>query len=478
MKKQTTGFIVFLLLLSLEPALGQVSFGDQFIISDQEEEAMFVYSADLDTDGDMDVLAGCFGTENLVWFENINGLGNNWSKHVIANDDDGVTAAVCADIDMDGDMDVISTFYTSAKICWFDNIDGNGTFALGQILSDSADGAISVFAADIDGDDDTDVVGASWEINQISWFDNMDGSGIFGEENVVSTSATGVSCVYCADIDNDNDQDIVAALPEADRVVWYENTDGEGYFSGENIITTSVDNVLRISVADLDNDGDMDVISASSNDDKIAWYENLDGQGSFGPQHIISNVATGAFYIYAADIDNDHDTDIVATYANIVAWYENLDGLGGFGPANIISTEAEFGHCVFSSDIDNDHDNDVLSASWGDDKIAWYKNELISSVSEPNTNPDQFNFVSVSPNPFNTTTSIRFEILHNFQIKMDIFDSFGRQIKTMRMNYSNAAYKTVIWDGTDLSGNPVPTGIYFCRIQTSNRIQMMKIIKI
>jgi hypothetical protein len=40
----------------------------------------------------------------------------------------------------------------------------------------------------------------------------------------------------------------------------------------------------------MDGDGDMDVLSASWTDDKIAWYENTDGAGTFGAQKVISTV--------------------------------------------------------------------------------------------------------------------------------------------------------------------------------------------
>ncbi|MBK9461508.1 MAG: VCBS repeat-containing protein [Sphingobacteriales bacterium] len=66
-----------------------------------------------------------------------------------------------------------------------------------------------------------------------------------------------------------------------------------------------------VYAADLDNDGDMDVLSASSGDDKIAWYEN-DGSGNFGTQQIITTDANGATSVYAADLDNDGDMDVLS----------------------------------------------------------------------------------------------------------------------------------------------------------------------
>ncbi len=56
----------------------------------------------------------------------------------------------------------------------------------------------------------------------------------------------------------------------------------------------------------------MDVLSASNNDDKIAWYENTDGAGSFGAQQVISTLADRANSVFAADVDGDGDTDVLS----------------------------------------------------------------------------------------------------------------------------------------------------------------------
>ena len=69
--------------------------------------------------------------------------------------------------------------------------------------------------------------------------------------------------------------------------------------------------------------GDIDVLSASSYDHKIAWYEN-DGKQNFEP-HIISTQAVHASSVSAADLDNDGDIDVVSSSQgdSSVNWYEN-----------------------------------------------------------------------------------------------------------------------------------------------------------
>jgi hypothetical protein len=56
-----------------------------------------------------------------------------------------------------------------------------------------------------------------------------------------------------------------------------------------------------VSAADLDNDGDIDVLSASRWDDKIAWYEN-DGSGNFGIEQIITDFVQYAQRLFMQSI--------------------------------------------------------------------------------------------------------------------------------------------------------------------------------
>ena len=101
-------------------------------------------------------------------------------------------------------------------------------------------------------------------------------------------------------------------------------------FSSELVITANLDDPNILFSADLDGDGDYDVISGSVQDNKTVWFENLDGLGSFGNEKIINDTPLSATDITAADIDGDGDLDIFATYllGQMVAWFENTDGLG------------------------------------------------------------------------------------------------------------------------------------------------------
>ena len=96
------------------------------------------------------------------------------------------------------------------------------------------------------------------------------------------SDANGAASVYAVDLNGDNDLDVLFASSNDNRIAWYENTDGKGGFGQQQVITTQADGAKSVYAADLDGDGDMDVVSASMNDDTIAWYENTDGRGAFG----------------------------------------------------------------------------------------------------------------------------------------------------------------------------------------------------
>jgi len=90
---------------------------------------------------------------------------------------------------------------------------------------------------------------------------------------VITTAANGAWSVHATDLDGDGDADVLSASSVDDKIAWYENLGG-GTFGAQQVITTAGDRPLSVYATDLDGDGDADVLSASFLDDKIAWYEN------------------------------------------------------------------------------------------------------------------------------------------------------------------------------------------------------------
>lgn len=68
-----------------------------------------------------------------------------------------------------------------------------------------------------------------------------------------------------------------------------------------------------VVVADLDGDGDLDLISASFGDGRIVWYENIDGAGTFTGGVDIDTLGS-ALSVVAADLSGDGNLDLVVRY--------------------------------------------------------------------------------------------------------------------------------------------------------------------
>ncbi|MCH7785103.1 MAG: T9SS type A sorting domain-containing protein [Bacteroidetes bacterium] len=450
MKTKLTLLLTFIIFVS---TYAQNGFQDQ-IISTDADHARSVYAADIDGDGDMDALSASRGDDKIAWYENTDGLGNFGPEQIISSEADHANSVYAADIDGDGDMDVLSASRGDDKIAWYENTDGLGSFGPEQIISSDADHALSVYATDIDGDGDMDVLSASENDDKIAWYENTDGLGSFGAEQIITTDADHAISVYAADIDGDGDMDVLSASEDDNKIAWYENTDGLGSFGPEQIITTDADHANSVYAIDIDGDGDMDVLSASREDNKIAWYENTDGLGSFGPEQIISTEAEKARSVYATDLDGDGDMDVLSASEDDdkIAWYENTDGLGSFGPEQIISTDADHARSVYATDIDGDGNMDVLSASRGDDKIAWYKNLGILVVNQ-NTLLD----FSVYPNP---TTGILIIKSKTNIVQIEIHNNLGQLVLS-----------TPIAIGTDqnkIDISNLSQGLYFIKIKDEN----------
>ena len=349
-------------------------FGPEQIISTENDGPKRLFAADIDGDGDIDVLSISLADNKIAWYENIDN-GAFGPQNIISTQIDGGDGVSAADLDGDGDVDALSASSTDGKIAWYENTDGQGAFGPQKIINPLAPMAYFIVAADFDGDADFDVLYDAWDMDVIAWQENLDGRGTFGPVKIITTLADGASSVFAADLDGDGDQDALSTAAIGNLIAWYENTDGLGNFSAPIPINNQAEFPYAVITADLDGDGDPDVLSASAFDDTFAWYENMDGQGTFSLPRIISDYADLAAAIYAADLDQDGDLDVVAASSgdDTVAWYEN-DGAGNFGPEQVIATNLYNTFSVLAADLDGDGDADVIAASIDDDKIVWYEN--------------------------------------------------------------------------------------------------------
>ena len=196
----------------------------------------------------------------------------------------------------------------------------------------------------------------------------------FGPPQPITTSAAGAEALAVADVDGDGDLDVLVASSDDDTVAWHENVDGEGGSWAAHAVSSAVNGASAVLPVDLDDDGDTDVVSAAAVGGVVAWYEN-DGAGGSFSAHVVSDSVTGARSVAAADIDGDGDLDLASASfdGDTIAWHENQDGLGTTWLKRVVSSGADGATAVVAGDFDADGDADLASASANDDSLMWYE---------------------------------------------------------------------------------------------------------
>ena len=353
-----------------------------------------IASADFDQDGDIDVLSfRAAEPTGLVWYENTDGVGGFEEPTVIMAIDGNLwdffgSAGTATDVDGDGDMDVVFGLPDDQRIVWFEN-DGRGRFGDAVNIASVDESTVSLAVGDLDGDNDVDVVTTGRTRGRVTWYENANGTGHFLLRESLDTETLGENrnSVATADIDGDGDLDIVHLGHGCcgSHVAWYENVDGRGEFSEQRVIVFMDGvNLTAANARDMDGDGDTDILVARGHDG-IAWYENT-VEVFFDEHQLLPKTHHFAWSAYAADLDRDGDLDVLSGGSAGIIWHEN-QGRAEFGTAVHISKStsenSDLLRWVNVADIDRDGDLDVLSAQIGDElpdlnlgNTKWFENRL------------------------------------------------------------------------------------------------------
>ncbi len=300
---------------------------------------------DLDRDGDLDVAAGTkdpadpANSGSLVWFDSDGNDPPAYEQRAISIGG-AVQSVTIGDVDGDGDGDLLSADDTDNALYVLENRLCSVGFPARFVASNRTFGADAVHAADLTGNGVPDIVSASFFINpgsvlpenpagrrDITWFAN-DGNilpTLTEADTPIQAEGGRAQSVSSGDIDGDGDLDVLAASEAGNWIRWYEN-DGSGSPAFTQRTVKSLFFSARDAIAaDVDGDGDMDVIGASSSENKVSWFENDGGLVPVFTEHVITRTALSAWSVYAADIDNDGDMDIAsAAFADgRIAWYAN-----------------------------------------------------------------------------------------------------------------------------------------------------------
>ncbi|MDX2473516.1 MAG: FG-GAP-like repeat-containing protein [Candidatus Krumholzibacteria bacterium] len=319
--------------------------------------------ADLDHDGDLDLVAATAGTTaDVVWLSNPGTDGGLWPLQFLYAVNDTVSNLLVTDLENDGVVDVI--VFAGTRIVNLSSVDG--TTWTPAVIANVAPGTATGWLADIDRDGDLDLGRGGL------WWRNLRGSW---QQNDMPGSLSSDACAWSTDIDRDGWPDIFAVDPQSCGTLQSMAADKFG-----GLVTVSVRNDLGLgelgglAALDVDRDGDLDLVLAGLDCAGAPTTLLLRSTGSGIDSWTIEPVAS-ASRLAAADLDRDGATDL-ALGAPVgdcrLAFGRNLDTfrlpLGNWA-RHVIDAARPWGALfVLHGDLDRDGREDIISGGW------WYRN--------------------------------------------------------------------------------------------------------
>ncbi|MEN8225743.1 MAG: VCBS repeat-containing protein, partial [Bacteroidota bacterium] len=307
---------------------------------------------DYDNDGDLDLVVGNMNEDYIY----INEGNNEFTESEIL---DVYPTNFVKWIDLDGDLDLdlfIGNNGSTPNYMFYNQ--GNGDLIQNEFLTDYD--VTGIDNGDFDNDGDLDLIIAAWgDDYTYIWLNDGYNNFLPDFNNDMFNEAISVSVV---DVDNDSDLDIITGVGCCINSSEVYKNDGTGIFSLFSQFGSDNSALNSLKIIDVDDDGDMDITSNNSGSNEICIYLN-DGIGNYSKMQIDSAEFSCAEF---GDIDNDNDIDLVigayGFFSDRIIVYENnnMNFLkhtieeGGFTnfPINAVSD-------IALGDSDNDGDLDI-----------------------------------------------------------------------------------------------------------------------
>jgi len=429
------------------------------------------YAGDLDNDGWTDLFVPCeTGNDVRVFMNNGAGLYPGGFTVKEPSNMNRPSPNEPADFDNNGEIDVAIGNVNNDRLTVMFG-DGSGDFPTVLSVDVSATAGASVRGVgvlDLNGDGWDDVVVACRSADHISRVMN-NGDGTFAPAVFQEIGVSRETSIAVADANNDGIMDVFVGNSDPPRQVTVLICDGNGGLAPQAQVATS-GLPWMLAVGDLNLDGNVDVFSAASTANGIGCHLG-DGAGGISA---VTFLATGGYplAIDTGDLDGDGDLELVSSNYSSATWtvWENA-GNGTFINARTLAASSA-GSCATLHDRDNDGDLDLTGLDEIDDWVYVFENNA-PATHVPSIQSAAVTMSQNHPNPFNPSTTIRFELARAGDVTISVYDATGAFVAAIANRRYEAGAHDVRWNGTDAAGTRVASGLYFYRL-VSNGVELTR----
>lgn len=125
--------------------------------------------------------------------------------------------------------------------------------------------------------------------------------------------------------------------------------------------------------------------------------------------------------------------------------------------------------------------NDIIHLVWagscnGVQGIYYSWKDAITGMDQLQELPQIFNVSLNYPNPFNPTTTIKYQLPKQSDVKLVIYNLLGQKVRTLINGQVEAGYHTAVWDGRNDKGMQAASGVYIYRFEAGDYVKTMKMM--
>ena len=431
--------------------------------------------ADVDNDGDKDLLVTGKGGPILTTLYLNNGSGNftALSNPSLVNVYGGDVKFL--DADNDSDLDVFITGSTSSPAntsnLYLNSGSGLYSLATGSNFELMRYGKNDVGDVDNDGDIDIIITGQNSSGNPVSKIYLNNGSGIYTQQSPSPFTNLQSGAARFIDIENDGDLDLLLCGENSSGQAITElySNNGSGLFTSNTSSTIDSFTNSDIAIGDIDNDGDNDFIICGLSGATIATKLYLNnGSGVFSELTGTPFAPAMAGIVKLADFDNDVDLDVYLMGSgpgggvNVVTKIYSNIGLNTF--TEVVSLPGAYLSSAAIADVNGDNKADVIfsGTSFTQPTHAtrlFLNTSTILAVNE--TNPS--NNLEIFPNP--TKGIITLNIKNSVVATVSIYDVNGSLVQTEKILGQSGQFELL-----------QPAGVYFLNIKSENLYMTYKVV--